>query len=217
MYDYREYIIKKENDNFILRFEIYEKNIYIIISLNDNIEYNYKTKMSLSTIVNKLELNPVKFSNFELILKLIDVIYNNKNISINITNDEYCILLIKFTNVLKESTYEFKINKNYMKMNDKFNILFNQMKTLKNNNDKIEQMNNKYNELNEKIEIKNKEIKDIINKKDNLFKEMKNQLFIQEKKVIEKESKINELEKIIERNRNKEQLKQDEIDKLKID
>ena len=46
---------------------------------------------------------------------------------------------------------------------------------------------------------------------------MKNQLFIQEKKVIEKESKINELEKIIERNRNKEQLKQDEIDKLKID
>ena len=157
MYDYREYIIKKENYNFILRFEIYEKNIYIIISLNYNIEYNYKTKMSLSTIVNKLELNPVKFSNFELILKLIDVIYNNKNISINITNDEYCILLIKFTNVLKESTYEFKINKNYMKMNDKFNILFNQMKTLKNNNDKIEQMNNKYNELNEKIELKNKE------------------------------------------------------------
>ena len=66
IYNHREYNIKEGNIDYILRLEINEKNIYIIISLNNNIEYNYKTQMSLSTIVDKLELNPKKYSNLEL-------------------------------------------------------------------------------------------------------------------------------------------------------
>jgi hypothetical protein len=54
--------------------------------------------MSLSTIVNKLELNPKKYSNLELILKLLDKVYENKKLFINKNintnnNDESCILL----------------------------------------------------------------------------------------------------------------------------
>ena len=51
------YNIKDENNDYILRLEINEKNTNIIIYLNNNIEYNYKTQMSLLTISNKLELN----------------------------------------------------------------------------------------------------------------------------------------------------------------
>ena len=66
IYNHREYNIKDENNSYILRLEINEKNITINISLNDIIEYNYKTQMSLSTTANKFEPNPVKHNNSEL-------------------------------------------------------------------------------------------------------------------------------------------------------
>ena len=89
--------------------------------------------MELLTIVDKLELNSKKHNNSELILKLFDEIYQNNNIYINISNDEYCLLIIKFINVLKEETYEIKLYKKYLNDSDKFNMLFNQIKLLKNN------------------------------------------------------------------------------------
>ena len=191
IYNHREYNIKDENNDYILRLEINEKNINIIISLNNNIEYNYKTQMSLLTIVNKLELNLAKYSNLELILKLFDKVYENKKLFINVNNnDESCILLIKLLNVLEEVNYEIKLYKNYMKVDDKFNMLYNQFKLLKNNNidnDKLNEMNNKINELNTKLEQKDKEIKDILNQKDNVINEMN-------KKIINQESRIKDLE-----------------------
>ena len=93
IYDHREYNIKNENDEYIIRLEIKEKDITILISSNDNIEYNYKTQMSLMTIVNRLELNSAKYSNLELVLKLFDKIYENKALTIiSNNNDENCIL-----------------------------------------------------------------------------------------------------------------------------
>ena len=47
IYHHREYNIKERNNDYILRLEINDKNINIIITLNNNIEYNYKTQMSL--------------------------------------------------------------------------------------------------------------------------------------------------------------------------
>ena len=191
IYNHREYNIKNENNDYLLRLEINEKNINIIISLNNNIEYNYKTQMSLLTIVNKLELNLAKYSNLELILKLFDKVYENKKLFINVNNnDESCILLIKLLNVLEEVNYEIKLYKNYMKVDDKFNMLYNQFKLLKNNNidnDKLNEMNNKINELNTKLEQKDKEIKDILNQKDSVINEMN-------KKIINQESRIKDLE-----------------------
>ena len=191
IYNHREYNIKEGNNDYILRLEINEKNINIIISLNNNIGYNYKTQMSLLTIVNKLELNLAKYSNLELILKLFDKVYENKKLFINVNNnDESCILLIKLLNVLEEVNYEIKLYKNYMKVDDKFNMLYNQFKLIKNNNidnDKLNEMNNKINELNTKLEQKDKEIKDILNQKDNIINEMN-------KKIINQESRIKDLE-----------------------
>ena len=75
--------------------------------------------MNLMTIVNKLELNLNKYSNLESILKLFDKIYKNKNVSIDLSNDNYCILSIKFINVDEETKYELQLNKHYANKKDK--------------------------------------------------------------------------------------------------
>ena len=62
--------------------------IYFIVSTEEQIGYNYKTSMDLSTIVNKLELNLVKYSNLELILKLFDKVYETKKLFINMNNNK---------------------------------------------------------------------------------------------------------------------------------
>ena len=207
IYNHREYNIKNEKNAHILRLEINDKYINIIITLDINIEYNYKTKMSLNTIVNKLELNIVKYSNLEIILKLFDKLYESKKLFININhNDESCSLLIKLSNPLEEITnYEIKLYKQYMKVDDKFNLLFNQFKLFKSKNSdnaKIIEMNNKINELNIKFEqkdkvinemskkIKNQEnrINDLENKNNNIINENKklNELFNKNENVIKK-------------------------------
>ena len=191
IYNYKEYYIKDEINDYILRLEIYEKNINIIISINNNMEYIYKTQMSLSTIVNKLELNSVKYFNLELILQLFDKIYENKKLFININNnDESCILLIKHINVLDEVNYEIKLYKNFMKVNDKFNMLYNQFKSFKNNNiDKSIEMNNKIIELNNKLDQRDKEIKEILIQKDSVINEMNKQIKNQENRIKDIETK----------------------------
>ena len=190
IYNYREYNINNENNNYILRLETNNRYLYFIISSNDNIEYNYKTNMNLSTIVNKLELNSIKYNNLDLILDIFDEVYKNNKLSVDILNDESCVLIINLFNVLTAKKYEIKLVKNCMKEKDKFDMLFNQFKLLKKNNydnDKIEEMNNKINELNNKIDKKDEEIKDIINKKDLVINEIN-------QKVINQENKIQELE-----------------------
>ena len=204
IYNHREYIINNNDINYILRLEINEKNIIFIISINDNTEYNYKIKMELSTIVDKLELNNKKYNNLELILKLFDEIYQNKNIYINISNDESCILIIKFINVLKEETYQIKLYKKYLNDNDKFNMLFNQIKLLKNNDNENK---NKINELNNKIEEKEKEIKDIINKKDIIINEMNQKILNLEETKIKNEKIIKNLEDCYNKLLNKMKMK----------
>ena len=210
IYDNREYIIKDKDKNYILRLQINEKKIYFIISIIDKIEYkyNYKINMELSTIVDILELNHKKYYNLELILKLFDEINKNKNIFINISNDEYCILSVKFINV-EEKSYKIKLYKKYFDINDKFNNIFDQIKFLKNNTliQDIEiKFNNKINELNNKIEQKEKEIKDIINKKDIIINEMNQKILNLEESKIKNEKIIKNLEdcynKLLNKNEN---------------
>ena len=44
LYDHREYNVKNENGEYILRLEINEKDITILISSNDNIDIIIKLK-----------------------------------------------------------------------------------------------------------------------------------------------------------------------------
>ena len=112
--------------------------------------------MNLSTIVDKLELNSKKYYNLDLILNIFDKIYENKKLTIIINKNESCTLIVNIINAFVEEKYEIKLYKNYMKIKDKFNLLFNQIKLLKNYNNTfnkniIEKMNNKINELNNKL------------------------------------------------------------------
>ena len=153
-----EYNIKQGNKDYILRLEIYEKNINIIISLSDNIEYNYIKRMGLSNFINTLELSPKKYSNSDLIINLFDEIYNNNKIFINVNyNNEFCILLIKLKKMSVEKKYELEICKNVIKSEEKFNILYDKIKLIQNNNDindMINKMNKEIIELNNKLEKK---------------------------------------------------------------
>ena len=182
IYDHREYNIKAENNEYLLIINISEKNIHFIISLKNIIEYNYKIKMNLLSIVDKLALNQKKYYDLSLILKLFDKIYGNQKLFIKINNDNSCTLIIKFINVLEEETFEIKLYKHFMKEEDKYNLLFNEIKSLKNNNnnnfnnEKIEKMNNRINELENKIEQKNEEIKKIISEKDVIINDMKDEI-----------------------------------------
>ena len=198
IYNHREYNVKDENNYYILRLEISEKYINIIISSINSIEYNYKIQMSLTTIVNKLELNLVKYSNLELILKLFDELYKNNKLFIILNSEyEFCILLIKLINASVQNNYEIKLYKNYIKEDNKFNMLYNQFKIFLNKNE--EQIN----ELNIKFEQKENEIKNVLNKKDNIINEMKKELTEQQNriKLLENENNnlINELKKVNEK------------------
>ena len=147
--NHREFNIKNENNIYNLRIEIDQDYIYFILSkINENLEYIYKNKMDLSSMLEKLELPPSKFSNLELILKKFDIIYQKNKIDINICDDNSINILIKLLDIFEEETIkEIKVYKNYTNNNDKFNILFNQLKMIKNiNNNNI---------IENKIEIQN--------------------------------------------------------------
>ena len=103
-----------------LRIEINQHYIYFILTkLDEPLEYIYKNKMDLTTIINKLELNPLKYSNLELILKIIDNLYKRNKIYININDENSCNLLFKLTNTFDEDFMsDIKIYKEYMNNND---------------------------------------------------------------------------------------------------
>ena len=68
-------------------------------------------------------------------MKLFDKVYENKKLFINVNNnDESCLLLIELLNALEEVNFEIKQYKNYMKVDDKFNMLYNQFKLIENSN-----------------------------------------------------------------------------------
>ena len=194
--DDREYNIKIENNEYNLKVEIDQQYIYFNLSeLNENLEYIYKNKMDLLTIINKLELNASKYSNLELILKIFDNIYKKNKILIKLNDDNSINILIKLLNAFEEEIInEIKLYKEYMNNNDKFNLLFNQIKLIKNiknnrvDNNEIDEIKNKLNEMNEKMNKREEEIKDILNKKDERIKEM-NEKIINQEKIIERNNK----------------------------
>ena len=196
--NHREYNIKNENIDYILRIEINQQYIYFILSkLNEPLEYNYKNTMDLSSIINKLELNPSKYSNLDSILKIIDNINKKNKILININEDNSCNLIFKLINALDEEFIsEIKLYKEYMNINDKFNILYNKINLIKNINNKneeneeIEKMKNKIKELNIYTKKREEEIKDILKQKNIIIKNINEKLLNQEKIIKEIENKL---------------------------
>ena len=200
--DHREYNIKIENDEYNLRIEIDKEYAHFILSkIDKQVENIYKNKMDLITIVNILALNSSKYSNLELILNIFDNFYEKKKIFIKINDDNSCNLLIKIINMFEDEVVkEIKLYKEYMNIEDKFNLLYNKIKTLNipniNNNNHIaynnenenENIKNKLNELSINMSKREKEIKEINDKLLKLEKEKEN-----EKEIKVDDEKINEI------------------------
>ena len=212
-FDYREYNIKIDKYEYNLRIEINEKDIYFILSnLNESLEYIYKNKMDLLTIINKLELNPSKYSNSEIILKIFDNKSKKDQISINIIDDNSYNILIKSLNAFEEEiTTEIKLIKEFMNDNDKFKYIFSIIKLMKNKNkiegenEEIENIKNKLNELKLNINEEEKKIKDELKEKDKIIQELNEKIINQEniiKNINENNNIINKKYEELENNLN---------------
>ena len=207
--NHKEYNIKCENENYILRIEIDNNYInFILTKLNEIVSSNYKNKYDLLSIVNKLALNPSKHTDLNEILEIFDKVYLKNKLSILKVDDNTVSLIIKFNIIFDEVTHELKLYKIYMNNNDKFNLLYNEIKILQqkidtitvNKNDEIEKIKSKVKEMDLNLNKKSEEInsikqsieekKLIINKQNEILIRQDNQIKEINNKLIEKENQI---------------------------
>ena len=221
--NHKEYNIKFENEIYCLRIEIDNKFItFILTKLNEQVNFNYKNKYDLLSIVNTLTLNPSKHSNLNEILDIFDKVYIKNKLSILKVDDNTINLIIKFNIIFDEVTHELKLYKIYMNNNDKFNLLYNEIKLLKqkvenistNKNGEMEEIQKKMKEMDINLSKKNEEInnikliikeregiineqKETLIKLNNIIIEMNNRLLEKENKIKIIEGKLEEKELII--------------------
>ena len=215
--NHKEYNIKYENENYCLRIEIDNKYITFILSkLNEPVNFNYKNKYDLLSIVNTLTLNPSKHSNLNEILDILDKVYLKNKLSILKVDDNTINLIIKFNIIFDEVTHELKLYKIYMSSNDKFNFLYNEIKLMQqkienitiNKNKEIEQIQKKIKEMDLNINKKNEEINNInlaikeresiINEQKDMLIKLNNTIIELNNGLIEKENRIKIIENKLE-------------------
>ena len=211
--NHKEYNIKYENDNYSLRIEIDNKYItFILAKLNEPVNFNYKNKYDLLSIVNTLTLNPSKHSNLNEILDIFDKVYLKNKLSISKVDDNTISLIIKFNIIFDEVTHELKLYKIYMNTNDKFNFLYNEIKLIQqklenvntNKNNEIEQIQKKIKEMDLSLIKKNEEINKInlaIKERENIINEQKEMLIKLNNTIVELNNSLIEKEnriKIVE-------------------
>ena len=197
---YKEYIIKTENTMYNLRIEIIKEDIYINAKeLNDTLDYNYKNKINLMSLINNLKLdntNNVDFTNNDLFFTKFDDLYKNNKFCINnIDNNNNINLLI----INKNSKYIINLYKNNMNIEDKINILFNHIKLLQksnqtNHDSNLVNSNSKINDLKLVINKKEDDLKNIINEKDLEIEKLKDKLIDQENIIKNNTLKIKEIQ-----------------------
>ena len=207
--NHKEYKINHQNENYILRIEIDNKYItFILTKLNEVVNSNYKNKYDLLSIVNTLTLNPLKHTDLNEILEIFDQVYFKNKLSILKVDDNTINLIIKFNIIFDEVTHELKLYKIYMNTNDKFNLLYNEIKLLqkkidsvtKNKNNEIEYIKKKVNEMDLNLKKKNEEIniiKGAINEKNFIIKGQSELLLKQDNEIKKINNKLIEKEKDI--------------------
>ncbi len=207
--NHKEYKINHQNENYLLRIEIDNKYItFILTKLNEVVNSNYKNKYDLLSIVNTLTLNPLKHTDLNEILEIFDQVYFKNKLSILKVDDNTINLIIKFNIIFDEVTHELKLYKIYMNTNDKFNLLYNEIKLLqkkidsvtKNKNNEIEYIKKKVNEMDLNLKKKNEEIniiKGAINEKNFIIKGQSELLLKQDNEIKKINNKLIEKEKDI--------------------
>ena len=153
-----EYLFNIEDNEYKLHINKENQYIFFKIEQSNNISlYNYQNKYELKQINDILNLNN-KIDNFDEIRELFDKSYLNNKLSINI-NDNNINIKIKFPILYKEYESIITLNKEEKNINNKFEIIINELSLLKEFKNKI--INDKIQEIEKLIN----DLKDIVNKK----------------------------------------------------
>ena len=207
---FRAYNLKSGNNTNEIRIEVVNDNISFLLRNLSTLDYIYINNINISSLVNELKLSTNCISDKELLLQSFDNIYKNKKILIHVINKDNLSLKIE---TMLGNLFEIKLKKEMMNINDKINILYNEINLIKNNS-KIPRNDNIFQNIIFNMSKKEDDIKNKINELDidketkieEIIKEqkIKFQNFINEnnkyKKTLEEEmnNKIKELNSIIE-------------------
>ena len=201
----KEYLITIKNISY--KLIIYIEDIYIHFKINEskNIPlYYYQNKYDYKTIIGKLQLDSRKYINLQNIFRLIDQAYLTNNMQFSLDNNNNKINLnINLVTGNKINKYVLVLNKKKLDINEKFEIIFNEINNLKKENnsllkdyefEKLQQIvNNLENKIYQKLQ-KNKKTLELLQKveKDNekISNENKKTILLLKKQIKEIEDKI---------------------------
>ena len=195
----KDYIIKTNDICYKLIVKKDSENIEFKINKLDKLNlFYYYNKYSLEKINDYLKIDISTYNNLSKIMKLIDNSYSNNQIHIDIDNYNNSKLIIILDNeISKNFKSTLNMTKKELGINEKFEIIINEINEIKKSNAKL--IKNKFNDI-EKIlfdlkESTNKTIKeniesinslkDKIKENEDLLKK-KNNIILSLKKEIEK-------------------------------
>ena len=145
-YGYKEFKITKDNSIYNLKIEIEKEYIiFELKNLNNSLDYFYRNKANIDKLLDKINLNHEKKLNKDLFVKMFDKREENTIIINNINNNQINIQFINSNNI----NFEINLIKEIMTIDDKLNIIYNEILSRRHNNYIIEnaikfQIINKY-------------------------------------------------------------------------
>jgi len=202
---YKEYNII--NDLYNLRIELSDKYFYFILKkLNTPLDYNYKNKIELKTLIDNLKFDNNYDYNSNLILEQFDKIYKKNKIAINTIDDDNIKIIIDNSNIFETIQCSISLNKTNMTVNDKFNLLYNEIQLIKNKENEnniseyMKNINKKLDKYDIMINKKEDDIKNNLTEKDIQIENINNTLLLNDKNYkIKFEEIINEQKKYFEK------------------
>ena len=171
----KEYKIEMNGNEYLLFITLDEKYInFKLIHVNDIIFIYYINKFDLNDINNKLDLSFNINNNLEKVMKLVDSCFSNNKLSIKYDINNDINIIMKYPVAFEEHECSLKLIKTELNINEKFEIILNEISLLK--KDKNIEVNEKFKNI-EKLIV---DLKDNINKKLkenlNMIKELKNKI-----------------------------------------
>lgn len=223
----KEYEFKCENKLYKLQIQIDSYFIYFKINeiLDDDIiPIIYKNKFDLKNIVSKLKLLPDIYDELIKVLLLLDDCYNDNKLKLSIKGKEVNIIaIIKNGNLEIECIINLIENKT--EIDDKFEIIINDIKLLKNqlSNNKILEIENSLKKMqeyvNQKFEANEKTIKELTSKieqYDSKFEKSENNVKILKNELLEMKEYLKKLMNSSDINKENKENDENEENKLKI-
>jgi len=197
----KDYIIKSNNICYKLIVKKDSENIEFKINKLDKLNlYYYYNKYSLEKIIDYLKIDISTFNNLSKIMKVIDNSYLNNKIYVDIDDYNNSKLIIILDNeISKNYKSTFNLIKKELLINEKFEIIINEVNEIKKCNDKL--IKNKFNDI-EKI---------LLDLKESTNKTIKGNI----ESINSLKSKIKENEDLLKKNKNIILSLRNEIEQIK--